>query len=190
MGLEVGRIRVRSGPAPKETEEKCVFVCFVESLSPRLRERKEDFWGVVWVVWSRREWVVELRDKMGDDDSLVGEVVGFIGERAPRGTTQRRLRVLRCCCGSIPRCEGQSDMHHRPVRLVVPNLDKASQLPNRPVFEQRGQLLYLSTLLRPLIFLSARVRPRCCANEKMGACAGRGMSPVSFPPFSRALTAL
>ena len=135
VGLEVGRMRVRSGPVPKETEEMCVFVCFVESLSPRLRERKEDFWGVVWVVWSRREWVVELRDTMGDDVSLVGDVVEFIGERAPRGRKDRRLRVLRCCCGSIPPCGGQRDMH-RGVRPVVSNIDKASQLPNRPVFEQ------------------------------------------------------
>ena len=95
VGLEVGRVRVRSGPSPKETEE-CVFVCFAESLSPRLRERKEDFWGVVWVVWSRREGVVEVRDTAGDEASLLGDVVRFIiAERGPRGTKERRFRVLR-----------------------------------------------------------------------------------------------
>ena len=74
VGEEVGRVRVMSVvPFPKETD--WLFVCFAESLSPRRRERKEDF-GVVW-MWSRSEWVVDVRLRMEDAVSLVGDV-GFI----------------------------------------------------------------------------------------------------------------
>jgi hypothetical protein len=71
VGLDVGRVRVRSGlsPLPKETEWA---VCLAESLSPRLRERKEDL-GVV-LTWSRREFVVEVRESTGDVVSFLGEV--------------------------------------------------------------------------------------------------------------------
>jgi hypothetical protein len=69
VGLEVGRARVRLSPLPKETE--CA-VCFAESLSPRLRERKEDL-GVV-LTCSSSEFVVDVRDSSGDVVSFFGDV--------------------------------------------------------------------------------------------------------------------
>jgi hypothetical protein len=85
VGLEVGRVRgIISKPFPKETE--CA-LCFVESLSPRLRERKEDFG--VGCMWSRRAWVVDARTRTGAEVSVAGDV-GFIvidlwGKRRRRG---------------------------------------------------------------------------------------------------------